>query len=234
LTGVELKQQLLALDTADGVEEGLIWHLFDACDCGRWFTKRALHEEHRFSCPYWDDIEPVYVQDQEILSVLNSGKASTSTTKVVSPKASTSATKVASPKASASTPPNIPYPTMPHPSPASPLPTASPATKVGAQSLLALSQPPRTRALHSVILTRLEQLSGANLSTEPSASHSISLAPNLSGGTTSTSSQEYFDNNLDEDELATVMQMFDEETVGHSAPQFYFKIFVCLMHYIGS
>ncbi|HEV7738356.1 MAG TPA: hypothetical protein VGO47_13410 [Chlamydiales bacterium] len=126
-TGMELKQQLLALDTVDGVDQDIIWRILDACDCGRWFTKQALHEKHRFVCPYWHGIEPAYTkhQDQTPLEVL---KVPTSTVNVDLPLIPTTASMSSS----------IPYSIGPHPSPVTP-PTASPATRVGAHSLLTLS-----------------------------------------------------------------------------------------------
>jgi hypothetical protein len=53
LRGVELRDSLKDLDSIRGIEPAQFWRTIDKCECNRYFTKRALQEEHSRICLYW-------------------------------------------------------------------------------------------------------------------------------------------------------------------------------------
>ncbi|HEV7738666.1 MAG TPA: hypothetical protein VGO47_14995 [Chlamydiales bacterium] len=56
LRGEELRDSMKDLDSIRGIPSPQFWRTVDMCECGHWFTKRVLHDDHRKICPAWASI----------------------------------------------------------------------------------------------------------------------------------------------------------------------------------
>ncbi|HEV7738656.1 MAG TPA: hypothetical protein VGO47_14945, partial [Chlamydiales bacterium] len=138
LRGNELNDTLKDLDSVDGIEAAQFWQTIDKCECERYFTKRALHDEHSQVCLYWQTRKTPSATS-ETSNALTTSSSSCSTTDLnrmlmYSPSASPqspSRTAYATPsrpsiqsKKKDTSTARSPYPTFPHPSPATPPPVS--------------------------------------------------------------------------------------------------------------
>ena len=170
ITGAKLQHYLHALDTKEGVKEELVWQLLDACDCGHWFMKQALLEEHVHVCPYWYGVELAY---NKLKGMGNVPAASALQMVEGLPEHGTiKASKETLPLASAK-----PFKKMTtHPTP---------------------GKPPRDTVL-SILVSAPVQMAEAGSKWGTSVSSAIVGSGSFSQG--------YFNDNLDEAELASLMQ----------------------------
>jgi hypothetical protein len=70
--GTELEEALKNLDSIQGLTPAQFWRTVDKCDCGQYFTKRALHDEHSETCPFWGVRSPSVASDTTSLGDLPS------------------------------------------------------------------------------------------------------------------------------------------------------------------
>lgn len=53
LRGPALQEAFELLSSDIGIAPEKFWKAFDSCNCGRYFTKEALHYNHGPLCPQW-------------------------------------------------------------------------------------------------------------------------------------------------------------------------------------
>jgi hypothetical protein len=59
LRGSDLEEVLKAMGSVDRVSPQLFWRAVDKCECGKYFTKEALHDKHSKACMYWQNTNPL-------------------------------------------------------------------------------------------------------------------------------------------------------------------------------